>query len=296
MAAGLIVVVPLLLVAVVAVVVLVLLAGGTVGSADLLETTARARRHAVRGSVLAMVAAAVVAAVGPGALANLRTGAPHAAFAAIPALAGLAHLAVLALTERTWPHPSGTVRSARLAPRGVASVTPPGLAHALIATAATLPVTVVVAAVLADPAGRSISVGDRQHGSSAGPFPGLPYGLPALVAVAVLLAASVLVLRLVVARPAVEGADAATDSALRRAGAHRVLRGALAATLLTTGPLLFFAGTAAHRVHDGSVGAAAVVVAAAGALAALAGLLALTLPAPRVPAPQPGAPLAVGRS
>lgn len=293
MAASLLLLLPLVALAVTAVVVLVVLAAHTVGREELPGSTARAHEHAVRGGVLAVVAAGVVAAVAAVELGRLRTPVPGQALTVVPALAALAHLAVLALTERTWPRPINAVRSARLAPRGVQTVTPRALARALGGAAGALLVTVAVAGLLAAPDGRSISTSDARHSSTAGPFPGLPYGLPALLAVAVLLGVSLLVLRLVVARPAVEEADDATDLALRRAGAHRVLRGALAATLLTLGPLLFFAGTAAGNVHEGPARAAAVVVAAVGALAALAGLLTLAVPAPQVPAPRRSDPAAL---
>ncbi len=263
-------------------------------NADLMASTVAARRHAVLGGSLAIGAAGgVVLAALSGAEAVLGPrlfGVPGLLMVLVPGAAGLAHVAVLALTERTWPHPTGRVRAARLAPRGIRNVVPTVLGSVLVAAAFVLLGAVVGGALLAAPDGRSIAVQDGPTGAATGPFPGLTYGLAALASVGVLLIVSVLVLRLVVARPAVEGADELTDAALRRASAHRVLRGALAGTLLTLGPLLAFGGSAAAQVHDGAPKAIAVTVAVAGLAAGVAGLVAWFLPAPNVPLPSGATP------
>ena len=262
--------------------------------ADLMASTVAARRHAVLGGSLAIGAASgaglatlfVAEAVGGPRL----FGAPGLLMVLVPGAAGLAHLAVLALTERTWPHPTGRVRAARLAPRGIRNVIPTVLGFVLVAAALVLLAAVTAGALLAAPDGRSIAVQHGSTGASAGPFPGLTDGLAALASVGVLLIVSVLVLRLVVGRPAVEGADELTDAALRRASAHRVLRGALAGTLLTLGPLLAFGGSAAAQVHDGAPKAIAVTVAVVGLAVVVAGLVAWFLPAPNVPLPSGATP------
>lgn len=278
-------------------------------NADLMASTVAARRHAVLGGSLALGAAGgVVLAAMSGAEAVLGPrlfGVPGLLMVLVPGAAGMAHVAVLALTERTWPHPTGRVRAARLAPRGFRNVVPTVLGSVLVVAALVLLGAVVAGALLAAPDGRSIdvqhgvtsapdgrsiAVQDGPTGAAAGPFPGLTYGLAALASVGVLLIVSVLVLRLVVARPAVEGADELTDEALRRASAHRVLRGALAGTLLTLGPLLAFGGLAAANVHDGAPKAIAVTGAVAGLAAGVAGLVAWFLPAPNVPLPSGATP------
>ena len=276
-----------------AAVLLVVLARAT-PSADLMASTVAARRHAVLGGSLAIGAASAVALATPfaSALGPRLFGVPGLLLVLVPGAAGLAHVAVLALTERTWPHPTGRVRAARLAPRGIRNVTPPVLGRVLVTAALALLAAVAAGALLAAPDGRSIAVQHGSTGGSAGPFPGLAYGLAALASVGVLLIVSALVLRLVVARPAVEGADELTDAALRRASAHRVLRGALAGTLLTLGPLLAFGGAAAAHVHDGAPAAIAVTVAVVGLAVVVAGLVAGLLPAPRVPLPSGATPVA----
>ena len=264
-------------------------------SADLMASTVAARRHAVLGGALAIGAATVVVLATPFAEAALGPrlfGVPGLLLVLVPGAAGLAHVGVLALTERTWPHPTGRLRAARLAPRGIRNVTPPVLGRVLVLAALALLAAVAAGALLAAPDGRSIAVQHGSTGGSAGPFPGLPYGLGALAGVGVLITVSALVLRLVVARPAVEGADERTDSALRRASAHRVLRGALAGTLLTLGPLLAFGGAAAAHVHDGAPEAIAVTVAVVGLAVLVAGLVAAFLPAPHVPQPSGARPVA----
>ena len=262
-------------------------------NADLMASTVAARRHAVLGGSLAIGAAGgVVLATfaASDAIGSRLFGVPGLLMVLVPGATGLAHVAVLALTERTWPHPTGRIRAARLAPRGIRNVVPILLGSVLIAAALILLGAVTAGALLAAPDGRSIAVQDGPTSAAAGPFPGLPYGLAGLAGVGALLIVSVLVLRLVVGRPAVEGADERTDAALRRASAHRVLRGALAGTLLTLGPLLAFGGSAAARVHDGAPKAIAVTVAVVGLAAGVAGLVAWFLPAPNVPLPSGATP------
>lgn len=284
MALGLLVIVPVGLLVVAAAVGLLVALTTSVPGGDLLATTAAARRRGVLGSTLA-VSAAVLAVVLVLALAGRLGRSDGPLLATVPSLAGLVHLAVLAVTERTWPHPRGAVRSARLVRRGVASVTPAGARRVLAAALGLLVLTLAAGALLAAPDGRSIEVRTATTARGAGPFPGPGYGLPAAAAGLALVLATVMVLRLVVARPAVEGADAATDEALRRAGAHRAVRGTTAAVLLTVGPLLVAGGGSASHVHDGRAGALALAVLVLGLVTGLAGLVVLAVPAPRVPAP-----------
>ncbi len=113
--------------------------------------------------------------------------------------------------------------------------------------------------VAADGTGRALTrAWEGQDGavgtSSAGPFPGAFYVLPVLAGLVVLAALVGLALHLVVSRPAVAAADPATDTALRRAGAHRVLRGAASGAGLTLAGLLLTAGSATRGVADGAAG------------------------------------------
>lgn len=281
------------LVALAAVVVVVVLTRA-VPDAALLDSTAAARRHAVVGAALAYLASGLTllctpfagAALGPRPL-----GVPGLPLVLAPAVAATVHVAVLAVVERTWPHPTGRLRAARLAPRSIAAVTPTPWLRALTVAVLALVATVAAGAVMAAQDGRSIEVSRGATSSSAGPFPGLPYGAAAFAAVAVLLVASALVLRLVVVRPAVAGADEPTDTALRRASAHRVLRAALAGTLLTLGPLLAFGGFAAAHAYVDASRDAALALAVAGLAVSLGALVAGCLPAP--PVPLPSAPAAV---
>jgi hypothetical protein len=282
-------------------VLLVILAATARPDAELLPATAAARRHAVLGGAAAVLVAAAtafllatLAAPALGVWAPGLLGSPGSGLAIVPAAAGLAHTAVLALTERTWPRPTGAVRRAALNPRSVGDLAP-RLRRVLHATVLVTAVVVLAGALLADDDQTSIRVSLRDASGAvigshaASPFPGLRYGLPALIGVLLLTAAVEAALRLVVNRPAVPGADQVTDTALRRASAHRLLRGALAAVLLTLGPLCLVGGTTAVRVLDGAA-AAASTVAAAGGLLVVVALVVLCWPAPRVPAPAPPQP------
>jgi hypothetical protein len=151
---------------------------------------------------------------------------------------------------------------------------------------------VVSAGLLADDRDPlSISRSSALTSSSAGPFPGWPAGLPALAGIAVVLLLTAMVLRRAVTRPAVAEADAVTDGALRRASAHRAVRGAVASTALTLGPLLLAGAGVARNVAPAGAKIPLLVAALAGLLVALAGCAALCVPAPAVPPASPdGAP------
>jgi hypothetical protein len=200
---------------------------------------------------------------------------------------GIGHTLVLALGELTWPRPEGALRRVRLRRREVRDVVPRRLLVATrvawVATAAALAAGIV----LADSSGRALTAVVTVDGvtttATASPFPGSFYAVPLLACLAVLALAVEATLRLVVNRPTVVDADEATDLVLRRASSHRVLRGGLAATLLTAGPTLVVASSAARVLGDGtSQPPAAVAVLVLGVVVALAGLAVLAVPAPRV--------------
>ena len=92
-------------------------------------------------------------------------------------------------------------------------------------------------------------------------------------------------LRAVLRRSAVVTADADTDRLLRRASVARACRALAAGSLVTLGADLFVAGAAAARAFDdGGWHGVAVSLMAAGPFLVLAGLVALVLPVPRLPA------------
>jgi len=275
--------------------VLVVLAVTARPDAQLGPATAAARTHAVTGSAVALVCGACAGVALAWDLLSNELGflprAAHVWVAAVPAAAALAHTGVLALTEVTWPRPRGSVRRASLAARTVPAVAPALLRRCWLVATLSLLVVLAVAAVLAAPDGASIEAALVQDGAVVGtrgygPFPGARYGVPAALGALLLAAAVQGTLRLVVDRPAVAGADAATDTALRRASAHRVVRGAAVGTLLTLAPVLLSLGSGIHRVWP-STGLQVLsgVLVVAGVLAGLAGVLLLFWVAPRVPSP-----------
>ncbi|PPK97521.1 hypothetical protein CLV92_10354 [Kineococcus xinjiangensis] len=222
---------------------------------DLVQTVAAARRHGTVFAALAVLAGlGVTLAAAMTELGGLRTG---QLLAVAPLGAALGHTLVLAVGELTWPRPRARRRSARLRTRRLHDVAPRWLSRSALASAAALALTCAAGALLADADGRSVSYSWPDLATSGGgPFPGWFYGGPVLLAGAIVTAAVLAALRLVLHRPAVEGADAATDEALRRASGHRLLRGATAAALLTTGALLWSGGHAAqglgvdHQIGD----------------------------------------------
>lgn len=295
MSSRLVVLIPLALLLPTALVVLLVLALTGRPDSEIGPATAAARRHAVAGGVLAVVAG-VGAAAGVAALASSVGGLTSGRLLAVAVLvAGIAHTMVLALTEITWPRPTGARRTGRLARRDVREFAPRGLLVVAAAAAGLLVAVLLTGTAVADDDGRSVSRGyvlpdGALGGAGAGPFPGSFYSVPLLGVLLVLVVLVLLTLRLVVSRPAVAGADAATDTALRRASAHRVVRGAGAAATVTLGAVLVVGGQALHGL--GPQGPAArtttLLLLLAGGVVALAGIALLLVPARRVPAP-PGA-------
>lgn len=290
MSLALVLLVPFALLVVVALVVLLVLAATARPDAEIGAGAAAARRHAIRGGTLAVVVAAVVVLTLGVLAGRVLDGVAEGQVLAVLLLVGAAaHTLVLALTELTWPRPHGDRRSGLLVRRRLVDVLP---RPALVLTAALASLVVVVAlvgTVVADGSGTALTraSADGTATWSAGPFPGAPYAVPVLVGLLVLLGLAAATARLVLARPAVAGADAATDAALRRASAHRVLRGTAAGCALTLAGLLAVSSSAVRGVAHGSTGLAvlAAALAVVAGLAVLTGVLLPAVPAPRVPAP-----------
>lgn len=269
-------------------------------AADLPVPVADARRRSALVAVVAVVLA--LALVGLGATADSFAVRNGQLLAVLPLAAAALHTVVVLVGELSWPRPRTRVRSARLVSRSMGASVPRGWLRGATVTVALTVLTCAAGIALAAPDGRSLSwtSPDGVFGGTAGPFPGTFYAGPVLLALATLTVLVVLALHRLSLRPAV--ADPAADAALRRTTAHRVLRVATAATLATTGALLFFGGIAAHGLggtygidgvthHSGpgplwDTGAA--VLAVLGALLVPVALAVLLVPARRVgpPAPQ----------
>jgi hypothetical protein len=257
--------------AVVGVVVLV----RRVPSHELPVPVVRARR---RGAVVAVVALAVAVVLLVAGTSLPQTSLRRTQLIAVaPLVAAAVHAGVLLLGELSWPRPAQRVRSARLAVRSVRQDAPCGTLTLFLAAAGLLWTTCAVGALLADDSGRAVATTSDGITSSAGPFPGAFYAGPIALAGGLAVAATWAVLLRVPQRPAVAGADAATDGALRRAAPHRALRTTTSALLGTTAALLVLGGSAAHRL-GGSWSVGAGVACSGGGLALLA-LAVLVVPA-----------------
>ena len=258
---------------------------------------AAGRTHAVQAAGAAIVAGAG-AAVYVGAIGLGDIGSGILALL-VPITFGLVHTVVLAVGELTWPRPRGEVRRARLVHRGLLDAAPDWLVRTGRAAGGLVLTTLVGGALLADDDGRHVAYrigeGPGAIDATAGPFPGLHYGLPAAVGLAVLTACAIGALWIVATRPAVATSDEGIESALRRASAHRVLRVAVGVPLFVGGGLLFTGGRAVHAVA--SSGAAPGLLDAAGAAGSLlggaamvAGVVVACIRAPGVPADAPAVP------
>lgn len=270
------------------------------------STVTAARHHAAitATSALALGLAAGVGTAATGTRTGLRAGQLGVVALLVPIAFGIAHTGVVLIGELTWPRPEGDVRRARLARRGLLDAAPRRLVR--IAGGAVLAGFVVVAlgGLVAEPDGRTVAVsgiGGADRGA-ASPFAGLEYGRPAALGLLVLAALTVATLWVVADRPAVVTTDERIEAALRRASAHRVLRGTAAAALVVTGGLVTVSGfslrSAAIGVADTAnglpPGTAAVVLpwvggglAVVGLLALLAGAGLMCVRAPGVPADEP---------
>jgi hypothetical protein len=312
--AGLLLLAPVVLALVVGVVLVTVLAATATRDARLLGTVAAARRHGTATGAVAVVLAVGAAAVqwGAGWASALGSG---VAELAVPLTFALVHTAVIAVGEVTWPRPRGAVRSASLAVRGPSSVAPRGLHRLFRATALLVGVVCTAGWLTADGSGRAISstfrnaAGHQVGGGTSGPYPGAVFALPAAVGTVAVVLAVELGLRLVASRAAVAGADTGSEEALRRASAHRLLRGACTGLLATAGGLLLTGGAALRSLYQGSLGgvvgqevllghdgrlvAVGLVAAALGLACGLAALVVLCLPAPRVGEPGPAVASAV---
>jgi hypothetical protein len=262
------------------------------------STVAAARQHARLTSTAAVVLAGVAALV-TGATSPLNGGGAGSLgrqALLVPICFGVAHTVVLALGELTWPRPEGQVRRARLVRRGLLDAGPRWLLRLTCGAAVAAVVTIGGGALLADADGRSFSQtsADGRMTSIHSPFAGLAYGRPTAIGLLALAAAVVTALWIVANRPAVATDDERIEGALRRASAHRVLRGAATAVLVVTGGLLAVSGMAVAGVATGVLSAAGTGAALLGVAGALAGVVVLAVRAPGVPADRPSPAVPAG--
>jgi hypothetical protein len=282
--------------------VVVLAAAVTVGAAltrrvppSAEATVATARRHA-SWTALAAVVLAAAAALAVGVTSPFTGDGPASLGTAallVPVTFGVVHTAVLVLGELTWPRPQGPLRRARLVRRGLLDAAPRWLVRLAGGTVVGAVATLGLGAVLAGDDGRSVSLRstDGLLTGAASPFPGWAYGGPATLGLLLLTALTLAALRVVATRAAVVTADERAESALRRASAHRVLRGAVGSALVTTSGLVLVAGmstrSAASTVGPQALVVLGVVLAGCGLAGLLTGLVVLCVRAPGVPADQP---------
>jgi hypothetical protein len=261
------------------------------------ESTVGAARLHARFTAAAAVVLAAAAAVGTAVLGSLResaAGRPGVTVLLTVTAFGVAHTGVLLLGELTWPRPLGEVRRARLVRRGPWDSAPVWLLRLAAAAATAAVVTLLLGAYAGSPDGRSVTfhdgVGVGARTSSASPFPGAFYGVPAGIGLLVLAAVTVAALVAVANRPAVVTTDDRVETALRRASAHRVLRGAVGPALVVVGGLLLTGGRAVAVAGAGPLAGLGIAVAVLGGIAAIGGIVVTGLPAPRIPVDAPLVP------
>jgi hypothetical protein len=262
---------------------------------------AAARRHAVQAAVAALLLGFLAALyVGATQLGNGSPGGLGITALLVPITFGVVHTLVLAAGELSWPRPEGEVRRARLVHRGLLDAAPRWLGRTAGAAVALAAATLLGGALLADADGRSVSYGHAtavgRGMSTASPFPGSFYGVPAGVGLLVLALVTAIALWIVADRPAVATAHEDIETALRRASAHRVLRVAVGVPLFVSGGLLFVGGRALHSVSTSTLSSALLDVSAAaasalGGVAMLVGVVVACLRAPGVPADAAAVPV-----
>jgi hypothetical protein len=286
--------VPLALVVPAALVGLVVLALSARPDHTLSRGLVSARRHGVTTSVVAVLLQVL-------GLGLTVVGLGDATLTAVLPLAGSA-LALLALLvgELTWPRPRGTTRTAVIHDRSLGSLLRGGWARTAGGAATLLVLTLLVGGWLGDSSSSDASIVVSETLSdgtlterAAGPFPGWAYGEPQLVVLGTVGVLLLLVLRAVTHRATVVTADLETDHLLRRASAARALRATSFGALVTAGADLFFGGSAAHNVHDGVGGTLGIGAMLLGLGCAVAALVVVLVPAPRLPrtVPEAAAPV-----
>jgi hypothetical protein len=290
MSSGLLVLVPLLLVIPVALAILVGLAVSARPDHTLSRELVSARRHGVTTSVVAVILQGLGLALAPASFSPDLT-------AVMPLMGSAMALVALLVGELTWPRPRGTTRTAVIRDRSVGSLLRGGWARTTGIAAALLVCTLVVGGMLGNSSSSdaAIAIVDEQPDGSmveraSGPFPGWAYGVPQLVVLLAVVGLLLLVLRATTDRATVVTADLETDHLLRRASAARALRTATFGILVTAGADLFFGGSAARNVHDGTAGVVALGVMLVGLGCLVAALVVLLLPAPRLPRAPVAAP------
>jgi len=269
---------------------------------DVPRTVLAARRYGTTTSGLAVVTGVVAAAATAVLDPFGRLGSGVTALA-VPLVYAVALLLVLLAGEAGWPRPrGGAERSVRRSDRrSVAGVSSFRWRRLLQTSAAAVVVVSALGWATADDGGRSVTVGrPGAQGAgavagTAGPYPGGVFAAPALVGAVVVVALVVVGLRLVASRPPVDGASTADDAVLRRASAHRLLRGASTGLLATAGGLLAYGGLALRSAAQPVLSTApdaggSPLLATAGAVATVLGVLAVVgaLVVAHLPAPRPG--------
>lgn len=250
---------------------------------------------AVAGLLALLVIAYALSPVGAADLTS-STHTPGLLLAVAPPATAVLLLAVRAVGELTWPRTQGAVRTAALSRRSVRSLGEWRLTLFLV-TVAISAVGLVVFGLTAGEGGRAVDAPiqvspDGWSTGSSGPYPGWPYGVPLLVALAVVTLATLGVLKLVSRRAVVSGATAAEDDALRRLSAAHVLAGVQLLVGLGTAAVMLLASLALFSADRSPAAFVAFAVATAiGITSVVAGLSVLARhPAPAAPAaPQPSA-------
>ncbi|GGL37339.1 hypothetical protein H9L10_15395 [Phycicoccus endophyticus] len=161
----------------------------------------------------------------------------------------IATLVVLAATvlERTWPRPSGTLRTAGIRPRPE----PPRLLHRLWWGATwSLAGVCVGGTLLAGPDGRSVGAEWATGSSASSPFPGARYAAPILAALLLCVLVTSWGLRTVEHRPALDAEHAQLDRAARVASTARLLRVSTVGTLLTLAGTAFVASSSLRSLAE----------------------------------------------
>lgn len=290
----LVLVLPLLLLVPVALAILVAVSATARPGHTLSHELATARRHGVVTAVVAVLLQIVGLLLAP-----VFARDPQLA-AVLPLVGSAAALMALLVGELTWPRPQGMVRTALVRERTTSSLLRGSWPTAAAIAVGTFVVSVVVAGQLGR-SGSGRSIGTVDYGPegamverAAGPFPGWDYGIPQLVALAVVVGLLLLVLRAATHRAAVVTADASTDDLLRRASAARAYRTVIFGALVTTAADVVVGAAAARNIYSGVGDTVAAVVLLLGVLCGMAALAAALVPAPRLPAATPvaGPPVA----
>lgn len=223
-----------------------ILIAGVIRLVDTLQSHGAARTAQAR-SLAASAATGVAGLVATMAWLGLASGLDlDIRLATLPALGCAVAVLTAAVAERTWPRPTGPVRTASLG--GRRAPRPAWLSRLVVVGLSATVAALVIGALTAAPGGRSFARTAPGVSTFGTPYPGAPYAVAVGAATLFLGLATWFAWARVEARPALGPGHEDLDAAVRGASTTRVLRPAAIGSLSTAAGLWMTMGATVNSV------------------------------------------------